>query len=1237
MSNLQRQTIVDSLTRLATNGSLTQHGRLCRSGRNRSAVRTSATTSSKISSSVISRQQKRYFAASMVNCVKSKEPDDVASYSNKSNKSKGKKPLKRDQDVDADQISSSSSKKTLDSLDPVVNGKPENSNRSSAIVIAEDEFTRDKARTSKHGYSMTLKNMLRDFPAERDLKKMASLDEKVDALKNHIDNFYSTWQSTLKEDCKHHKINIHYELASRLAQSGDLCRQVRTDERYASLQSLAGQYLHEVINYINERIKQEDMIDNDGKYLLECLRIQAFSLEMKPTEARRLIDSLFKYEEDWLSAIEEVEELVIRRDLRRNSHPRLQALADALASVLQIPLNLSSKDTRKERKQLGMETLDWLLEQPNRFRFNNVTFSNLLFRFNLLIGFLDDHIDYIKTRRERLDEQQTSLLASSICRTLIRNDLVLETYNTYRWTQRNGIDLEESVLRQLLRLATLLKEDIFAGKLVDDMLGDARTGDKVLELSTCRAMASSCARRGEEKKMEEILRTISDQYDQTEEAEDLFAYQIRLSYHINVGNVDRVVKLVEGRYDMRIAPGQIPEVGLLYPDFQMHLNFIQVYLKAHKKDQAELMLHRMVQFGHRPTIHVINAILHYYVQNNDVSNTLSLYRQLVNSDLNANLQTYTSLIALFAKKKDVESASKVMMAMQKKGIQPDRIAYTALLNAHVEAGSWQGAIEVFSWMLQNGRRNLRHLLPSTHAYNTMLKAHVLQSIPVQDTFEFFKNMIDAGMEPDQHSFALILQAVADAGFMDLAEQIFSSIEDRLGGFYGTEVGKGAGIWHFTIMIQGYLRIKQLDSARGYANELRERGYTATGVLWSVLVKAYIARDEADNLESSVKLVQTASFDDPSAYAGAYQPLISAFSKRAEVNQVEKLLNEVTEKGAEVPFYFWVTLLDGLRRGNNLSGALELWNMIFDKALEQVKFSDIEVTKPIAEQEKNLDMLPKSHKSNVLCLPLSIIIDILAQHGQYERLAQEWLRCRKAGFAFDSHNWNHLCHAFLKAGRLRDSLNIIAQVLNKYPPNHEWREYALRAREASAINAKYGDKRPEDVQSTANILFDASEGEKTIEPSRPPNRRHQTRVLDDLYATYPLGKDDDKRSKEKQNLSFYYSQGQEKKRQQAYGEAHQDDSTILKHLETQLRLDEKFSPWYAHFETMLQLNEVLKDIDKSGGVVRLEDNTVLSVEELMERYPRVEALLGRFRNKMEEIQEIARANVSRAQQRRRGAN
>jgi hypothetical protein len=76
------------------------------------------------------------------------------------------------------------------------------------------------------------------------------------------------------------------------------------------------------------------------------------------------------------------------------------------------------------------------------------------------------------------------------------------------------------------------------------------------------------------------------------------------------------------------------------------------------------------------------------------------------------------------------------------------------------------------------------------------------------------------------------------------------------------------------------------------------------------------------------------------------------------------------------------------------------------------------------------------QENILCIPLSIYIDALSAAGLHLDIASIWKKFQEIGYTFDSHNWNHLAVALVRAGEPERAFEVVEKVIIPYERQSE---------------------------------------------------------------------------------------------------------------------------------------------------------------------------------------------------------
>ncbi|WFD29999.1 hypothetical protein MSPP1_001012 [Malassezia sp. CBS 17886] len=431
-----------------------------------------------------------------------------------------------------------------------------------------------------------------------------------------------------------------------------------------------------------------------------------------------------------------------------------------------------------------------------------------------------------------------------------------------------------------------------------------------------------------------------------------------------------------------------------------------------------------------------------------------------------------------------ERASQLVARCRARGVRLDRRAYTALMNAYVEAGDGPAVLGILRWLERQTDVALR---PDSAVYNTLLKAYVLRHAPLSAVLALLPAMRSRGMVPDERTYALLLQSACDAHRVDVAEALFAHADAALACAF-----RGATLQHFNILLQGLLAVGDRARAREVFDDMRRRGLRPNHVTYGVLIRSYAggtaanvqrAQDLAMQLADAMLAPSAQSadvHDEALLFDDLLLPLVDAYGKRGDVTEAEAIFSHMLDLGARPSPRALSVMMNACRYAGDVSAVLRLWDHLYTTVLAQMR----------ALLPDDADAAPVGmHQRNLVCMPLSIVIDAASRAGLHERVAQIWTQVKRDGFAFDMHNWNHMCAALARAGRVHEAMQLIERVLPGDPPPWAHSPVHLRAaadaaKDADAAEDAYAH---DPLHQAAPRPVDAEP--KTPPPSRPPNRRN----------------------------------------------------------------------------------------------------------------------------------------------------
>lgn len=495
--------------------------------------------------------------------------------------------------------------------------------------------------------------------------------------------------------------------------------------------------------------------------------------------------------------------------------------------------------------------------------------------------------------------------------------------------------------------------------------------------------------------------------------------------YATLGMTEQVTALFNDLFP--VGPGG---TRLHYPSL-LHYSIV-IYAFSQKADLAGMntWLQSASTAGFTPDLYVYTNILRSFALRGDMESIVAVLNQMRTAGIQPNLVTYTTLITLLARRRDPASAEAVYKRAVDEGVVPDRRMITATMNAHVAAGSWKGVIRVFDYIKSTPRIRL-----TVEVYNTLLKAYVLIGAPFNVVSKLFARLEASKIKPDAYTYSLLIQSACDAGRMGIASDIYYEMKER-----GSDLL--VNVYALTIIMAGFLQIGDKVKAKSVYDEMREQGIQPSSVTFRKILLAYGNEKTEESMQIAEQFVQslmsappedrvwaTPSHGRSSALSHIYGPLLNAYAKQQQPEQVERLLREMIKEGEKPSLGILTMVLDAYRRTFNIDAVQQLWPQIFELGLQASSDG-------LVFHDNANDPTRRRLQGNILCIPLSIYIDALSAAGLHLEIAAIWKEFQRLGFTFDSHNFNHLTVALVRAGEPERAFEVVERVILPYQRESE---------------------------------------------------------------------------------------------------------------------------------------------------------------------------------------------------------
>jgi pentatricopeptide repeat-containing protein PET309 len=498
------------------------------------------------------------------------------------------------------------------------------------------------------------------------------------------------------------------------------------------------------------------------------------------------------------------------------------------------------------------------------------------------------------------------------------------------------------------------------------------------------------------------------------------------------GNTGRVQELFQRFFQ---NPGTKP---LSTPQIADYREVIYAHVRADDMQGINQWLDEMIRMKIPPDLSTYNMILLAFSKSSDLESASAVLTRMYENDVRPDHISYTTILSIMADRKDPVSAEQLYQRAVDEGIKPDDIMTMCLMDAHVEAGSWQGVIRAFDYLQHKKNRSDRH---TTHLYNTLLKAYILIGAPFDVVASVFRRFESLKLVPTIHTYTLLVQSACDSNRMDIAADLFLEM-DALPSHGKAKSHVDAYV--MTIIMAGFLRNGDRRKAKLVYDDMHARGLQPRAVTFGIIIHSYANERSEESLKIAEEFMQSLLTAEESqrawlgstpggrskALESVFGPLMSIYGRRLDITAVERQFDEMLAVGGQPTLVLLTMLMDAYRRVGNLEGVQHMWSEIVEVAL-RISQSDVfeRLPAPTRRPPKVPD-IPR-RQANILCLPLSVYISALSTAGRHVEIATTWRQVKEWGFVYDAHNWNHLAVALVRAGEVERAFELVERVLVPY--------------------------------------------------------------------------------------------------------------------------------------------------------------------------------------------------------------
>ena len=199
---------------------------------------------------------------------------------------------------------------------------------------------------------------------------------------------------------------------------------------------------------------------------------------------------------------------------------------------------------------------------------------------------------------------------------------------------------------------------------------------------------------------------------------------------------------------------------------------------ARRPDLADAVFNEMRWAGYLPSAHAWSALIHAHVSGRQLDTAFTIMRNMAKDGIEPTLPVYTSLLTgifhVLPREECFTEANELWFAMRLASVEPDLMAYTAMIRCCVRAREIERGLNFVDEMRQQGTR------PSIVTYNSLIRGAAVTPLwhPSRAlvTDEILNLMEQDEVLPNRGTFNALIRTCASVGDVVNARVYFNEME-----------------------------------------------------------------------------------------------------------------------------------------------------------------------------------------------------------------------------------------------------------------------------------------------------------------------------------------------------------------------------------------------------------------------------------------------------------------------------
>eukprot|EP01018_Ginkgo_biloba_P012014 Gb_13369 [translate_table: standard] len=277
-----------------------------------------------------------------------------------------------------------------------------------------------------------------------------------------------------------------------------------------------------------------------------------------------------------------------------------------------------------------------------------------------------------------------------------------------------------------------------------------------------------------------------------------------------------------------------------------------------------------------------NAMIAVYSQSEHGGEALTLFLQMQRAGMKPTQSTFASILGVCASLPAFKQGNQVHAKVIKAGLESNVFVGSALLNMYAKCGSIDDAWQLFD------------ILPERNAvsWNAMIAGYT-QNDYGEEALKLFCKMQQAGIGPDQVTYASVLRACASLASLEQGKQVHAVI---------IRVGIQSNVFVRNALVDVYAKCGSIEEACQQFERIPDRDV----VSWNAMIVGYAQNGQGEEaLKLFYQMLQADIKPDQVTFASVF----NACASLAVLDHGKKVHNYIIKNGFELNAFVGSALID----------------------------------------------------------------------------------------------------------------------------------------------------------------------------------------------------------------------------------------------------------------------------------------------------------------------------------------